>query len=917
MGLSRRANALHVVVLSALMMLMALPAGALAASTVAVEGSVLRITGDAANNVITVNLAAGYTVTDTTTATAGAGCTQGTANVVTCPATGITRTDIHGGDGTDRINGASGDDFINGGLGNDFIFGNDGNDTLNSGQRGAGVPGNFGGTLNGGLGFDTATFEDRVGTVTVDLRSGRKTAIDEDGSRTSFDAIEKTVGGMGSDEIIGGSSSEHFNGGPGDAPDTICGALGNDTVDYSDKPVGVTVSLDGVLPSDPDIIASGSNQSNGARQDCRPTQKTGDRNNGQPCVEVGTPASCTTLDRDCTPNDGVPGENDCVGEDIENVIGTPYGDHLTGNDPGEFYGLGPRAEPSGINVLTGGGGDDLLDGSLGPDVFEGGAGNDTASYERRGADDPVAATIDGSANDGSARDLNLFNSHSDQIMGDVEDLVGSAGNDVLKGDGNANVLLGGPGDDLIQGHGGADELGGDAGFDTLEGDQGSDVMNGGPDGDYLFGSVGADSYDGGDGSDTADFSDATIPVSVTLNGAADDGTVGEGDNVQGSIESLIGGLDDDQLNANDGSGTLTGGGGNDLLNGGLGPDTLVGGEGNDTAAYGAHPGPVDVTLATLGGDGMADENDTIAEDVERIGGSDFDDVLSGDAKLNHINGGPGNDRISGAEHDDFLAGDVGNDTINGDVGDDTLDGAEGNDILNGTAGNDTLRGFTGTDILDGGTGADTMSGGDGVDVVSYVSRSADVTVDTLGTPNDGQQGENDQVRTDVESVRTGSGDDNINISDGAVGAATCGGGSDEVTADAGDEIGSGCESGGVSQSAACGPSTSGRLSMTSSGTVSVRMRCSFAAKGSVQLRSVGNVKVGKGKARRINLGKKSFTGKANQVVTVRVKVGKSARRAIQRRKRLRVQATFAVRRSGANASMRTKRTKLTLRASGK
>ena len=97
-------------------------------------------------------------------------------------------------------------------------------------------------------------------------------------------------------------------------------------------------------------------------------------------------------------------------------------------------------------------------------------------------------------------------------------------------------------------------------------------MDGGPDDDYLFGWVGSDAYDGGDGSDTADFSDATTPVSVTLNGAADDGSQSEGDNVQGTIESLIGGLDDDQLNANDGSGILDGGGGNDLLNGGLGPD---------------------------------------------------------------------------------------------------------------------------------------------------------------------------------------------------------------------------------------------------------------------------------------------------------------------------------------------------------
>ena len=91
--------------------------------------------------------------------------------------------------------------------------------------------------------------------------------------------------------------------------------------------------------------------------------------------------------------------------------------------------------------------------------------------------------------------------------------------------------------------------------------------------------------------------------------------------------------------------------------------------------------------------------------------------------------------------------------------------------MNGTAGNDTLRGFTGTDVLDGGAGADSMTGGDGVDTVSYASRSADVRVDTFGDPDDGEQGENDQVRTDVESVTTGSGDDTINIADGANGAA--------------------------------------------------------------------------------------------------------------------------------------------------
>jgi hypothetical protein len=291
-------------------------------------------------------------------------------------------------------------------------------------------------------------------------------------------------------------------------------------------------------------------------------------------------------------------------------------------------------------------------------------------------------------------------------------------------------------------------------------------------------------------------------------------------------------------------------------------------------------------------------------------------VLSGDAKLNTINGGPGNDRMSGAEGDDLLGGGLGNDTLNGDVGNDTLDGAEGNDTLNGTAGNDTLRGYTGTDVLDGGTGSDTMSGGDGVDTVSYASRTADVTVDTIGTPDDGQKGENDHVRTDVESVRTGSGDDNINILDGAAGAATCGGGTDEVRADLDDEIGSGCESGGVRQSSICAPATR-TVKMSGSGVVSLRLRCLTNARGSVQLRSASRVKAGKGKARRITLGRKSFTGKKGQRLNVKVKVAKGARSIVKRKKRLRVQAIFSVRRDGSKAAMQSKKTTLTLRTSGK
>ena len=937
MGLSRRGRGIRIAVLSALM-LVALPATSFAASTASKVNANLVINGDAGVNTITVTLDAGnYTVRDTTGVVPGAGCTTVDPNTATCPAAGINQTQINALAGDDDITGSASGDTINGGDGADVLRGGGNADVINGGTGDDTIDTGLGGVLpqpdcrttpprrcsesvDAGPGFDTVTYADRTQPVKIDLADVRGAGtVDADGTPEGMEGVEGVIGGRGSDEITGGTFGETLNGGPGDAPDLICGNLGKDTVDYSDKTQPVSVTLNGSLETDADIVSSDSQRVTSARRDCRPTIKDyGGPNNGLLCAKDAPPETLCPLDasgnprRDCVADDGVPGEGDCVGEDVENIIGTPFNDVLTGNSPDPIYSLGPRVEPSGQNMLFGRGGDDTLNGQLGPDLLDGGAhaGGDAVSYE--GRTDAIDASLDGSANDGSALDLNPDSNATDEIV-DTEDLIGGSGNDVLKGDKLTNKIFGGPGDDKLQGHGHVDTLAGDDGNDALEGGSGDDSMSGGPGDDNLFGGGGNDTHDGGDGSDTADFSDATTPVTVTPGDGADDGEAGKPNTVLSNVEGAIGGLDDDRLFGNDGPGTFVGNGGNDLMQGRLGADTYIGGAGVDTVGYGDHPGPVSVNIAAGGGDGLPDENDNLTGDVENIGGSPFADVLSGDGKLNTINGGEGNDRISGAEGDDFLAGDMGNDTISGDTGNDTIDGAEGNDTLNGTAGNDTLRGFTGNDVLDGGTGTDVMSGGDGTDTVSYASRSADITVDMLGTPDDGQRGENDQVRTDVESARTGSGDDNIDLLDGAVGSATCGTGSDEVRADLDDEIGSGCESGGVSQLSICAPS-SRSVRMSGSGVVSLRMRCLSNARGTVQLRSAGRVKASKGRARRITLGRKSFTGKRNQQLTVRVRVGKSARSVVKRKRRLRVQATISMRRDGSTSTRQRKRTTFTLRA---
>jgi Ca2+-binding RTX toxin-like protein len=141
---------------------------------------------------------------------------------------------------------------------------------------------------------------------------------------------------------------------------------------------------------------------------------------------------------------------------------------------------------SGNDLLTGGSANDRLIGGLGADTLDGGDGADIVEYTDRtraayGATRKlrrvlsVTATLDATANDG-------FTGESDFILGNVENLLGGQGNDVLVGNAAANLLAGGRGADTIRGLGAADLI-----FANRE----TDPADGLP-----------DLIDGGDGTDT-------------------------------------------------------------------------------------------------------------------------------------------------------------------------------------------------------------------------------------------------------------------------------------------------------------------------------------------------------------------------------------------------------------------------------
>jgi Ca2+-binding RTX toxin-like protein len=213
----------------------------------------------------------------------------------------------------------------------------------------------------------------------------------------------------------------------------------------------------------------------------------------------------------------------------------------------------------------------------------------------------------------------------------------------------------------------------------LLGGNGNDRLTGGPGDDVLVGEGGSDTLTGKDGRDTADYSARTAPVSVSLNGTADDGEAGEADNVAADVEILVGGSGDDQLAGNDADNVLLGnggndilgaGGGNDQLDGGAGDDTLAGGDGsdaitggdgNDTASYASATAGVHVVLDGKPGDGAPGENDNV--DTENVVGGPGDDALIGNAGNNGLAGGAGNDRLLGGQGVDAFDGGPGDDII--------------------------------------------------------------------------------------------------------------------------------------------------------------------------------------------------------------------------------------------------------------
>ena len=560
--------------------------------------------------------------------------------------TGTRRSDYYfhnrlkGSPGDDELDGRGGWDWLEGGAGADTLVGGNGEDTASYQYSGAGVEVRLddgtarGGDAEGDTFPNTKTIEQtRGGAVEWDFdlpgsvegvlsfyfpgADKEVTEIEILDISDLFGSVHDDVlvgnqdenwlwGYYGNDVLDGKEGNDRLWGGAG--ADVLIGGEGNDTVSYYSSNEGVEVSLH-------DGVARGGY----AEGDTFPGKQTiAYEDAAGDSVEIEIP-------------------------DIENLYGSYYHDDiLVGSD-----GSNRLVGRGGNDELDGRGGHDLLEGRAGADVLRGGAGNDLAFYLY--SDEAVEVRLhDGTALGGDAegdsfpgrKTVEHVNSAGDTVeieVPDVEDLVGSAYDDILVGAHGTNRISGDQGNDELDGREGDDWLNGGPGADLLRGGEGNDTAT------YLFGAIFFSEgvvvrlHDGtasggeaeGDifaGTDVVEYTDSEGNVQTM--------EVPDIENLLGSTfdDVLAGDLRDNRIDGDAGNDVLYGGpgGGDDLLLGGPGDDRLYGGIGNDT-----------------------------------------------------LEGGPGDDRLWGGPDDDVLDGGEGDDTFfaTGDGNDTILDFGNGEDKL--------------------------------------------------------------------------------------------------------------------------------------------------------------------------------------------------------------------------------------------
>jgi len=530
------------------------------------------------------------------------------------------------------------------------------------------------------------------------------------------------------------------------------------------------------------------------------------------------------------------------------IYGTSYGDTIiTGEAVGIAGQSGVILGFGGDDTITTGSAAETIDGGLGNDTIHSGGGKDILAGDE-GNDVLYADAGDDIAYGGGGNDEIHGGADNDTINADegLDQLFGDGGNDILNSGTGNDTLQGGDGNDMLDGDFGDDTLyGGDqlgtsfaTDNDILNGGAGADAMIGGGGNDVyvvdnagdsvtelagqgideirttlasysvvanvenltglgfvdqqLTGDGGANVIDGGSGADVMTGGDGNDVYVVENTGDSVIELVGEGtDEVRTTLSTytLVGTYIENLTGFAFVNQQLTGNGGANIIDGGAGADAMTGGDGNDVYIV-ENTGDsvtelvdqgIDEVRTTLGSYTLFSTN------IENLTGlSNAGQVLTGNASINVIVAGSGNDKLDGGAGADSMTGGLGSDiyyvddaadqvfeatiqgndtvyastsfaltggqavetlsaadqaatttlSLTGNALAQTVYGNAGANLLIGGGGSDILFGLGGDDTLVGNSdAASTLRGGSGNDWY-YVSRSGDVILEASGEGND-------------------------------------------------------------------------------------------------------------------------------------------------------------------------------------
>jgi Ca2+-binding RTX toxin-like protein len=642
--------------------------------------------------------------------------------------------------GNDKLHGTAFDDTLGGSAGVDTLAGGDGNDVYLITNAASVV------IEAAGQGYDevnvaltaaatyvlTANVENATVTAAASV-AVNLTGNDLDNHLTGNAAANTLIGGAGNDVLDGGAGNDVLKGGQGDDTYFVSGT-GDVVIELANEGLYDAVMLDSGF--------AGTSYTLGA--------------NIEELYYTGTAMFTGT------------------GNVLDNSLyAGSGGSKLDGGAGNDFLRGG-----AGNDSLIGGVGNDSFQLSGGKDTIDGGDGDDmavtlahVASYytvTRPTATDTVLTGMDGSVTTFRSVETFLF-SDVVKTLAQMQDNIGSPGNEALHGTAGNDVINGG------------------GGIDTLTGGDGDDT--------YVIANAASVIVEAaGEGLDVVLVA-LTAPGTYVMASNVEQATVTAAATI---AVNITGNELDNTINGNAAANTLTGGAGNDNLDGFAGADKLIGGTGDDGYVV-DNAGDVVVEALNEGIDTVASllATYTLGANVENLtylGVGAF--TGTGNALGNYIIGGNGGAKLDGGAGNDTIKGGAGNDSLQGGLGDDllvagagkdTVDGGLGQDtvILSGNAdgytitrpnatdtvltdasgnvttvrnvetlhfadgdktldqvqyniasvGNDKLFGGAGDDLLNGGLGVDTLAGGDGDDIY-IVANAADVIVENANEGTD-------------------------------------------------------------------------------------------------------------------------------------------------------------------------------------